>query len=120
GGGWATVARTMATRSRHEGFLEEGVAREGDAVAHDLVVGVAAHVEDLELGPARLEEVGELAAAHAGHDDVGDEEVDRAQVGALAGFGLLAAARAEDDVAVDLEGALDEAAHAILVLGEED
>ena len=35
--------------ARRERLLQERVARQGDAVPDDLVVGVAAHVEDLEL-----------------------------------------------------------------------
>src|SRR3954447_8631227 len=46
--------------ARRERLLEERVARQGHAVADDLVVGVAAHVEDLELRPPRLDGVGEL------------------------------------------------------------
>ena len=47
------------------------------AVVDDRVVGVARHVEHLHAGPHRRQRLRELAAAHAGHDDVGDEQVDR-------------------------------------------
>ena len=52
-----------------------------DAAVGDDVGGVAGHVDALEAGAGFQELVGELVAVHAGHDDVGEEEVDGAVVG---------------------------------------
>ncbi len=51
------------------------------AVAEDAVVGVAGDVQDFEVGTRGGEARGEFAAAQAGHDDVGDEQLNFSCVG---------------------------------------
>src|SRR5581483_6157119 len=65
--------------------------------AHD-VAGIAGREEHLEGRPACDEPVGEVAAVHAGHDDVRDEHVDRAVVALGKRQRLFAVRRGEDAV----------------------
>jgi putative AlgH/UPF0301 family transcriptional regulator len=64
-------------RERGEGLLEERDAGLDDPVAHDGVVHLAAHVEDADAGVVLHDPLGQLAAAHLGHHDVRDDEMDR-------------------------------------------
>src|SRR6266436_1944913 len=107
-------------RVRREGLGEEGHARAQDAVADDGIIGIAGHVEHFHIRTQGLEPLGELAAAHLRHDDVGDHEVDGALV-ALADLERLdAVAGLEDIVAVHLEDLSDDRPDAQGVLDEED
>ena len=47
---------------------------------HDRVLGVAAHVDDLEIRPHAEQSVGEGAPIHARHHHVGQQQVDAACV----------------------------------------
>ncbi len=86
----------------------------------DGVVGIAGGVEHLHARPAFRHLVGELAPAHAaGHDDVGEQEIERLagldqlQRGAAVGGGDRLVAEA-----LELRG--DEIAHQRVVLDDED
>src|SRR5438876_4833461 len=60
-------------RVRGEGLLEERDARLEHPVVDDGLVRVAGQIEHPHLRVRRGEEQGSLAAAHAGHDDIGHE-----------------------------------------------
>src|SRR5207249_9380997 len=51
-----------------------------DAVVHDRVVSVTRHEEHLGVRAYRGELLGELAAAHLRHDDVGEHQIDLTRV----------------------------------------
>jgi serine protease inhibitor len=59
-----------------ERLLQEGRAWARHSVAQDGVVGVAGHEQHLGVGPRRGDMLGQLAPAHAGHDDVCDQQID--------------------------------------------
>jgi hypothetical protein len=75
----------------------ERLAQKGDAAVEyamfeDGVVGVAGHIKHLEAGTQAGDQRGQVLPAHSGHDDVGEEEMDRAGVAlaplqGLAGIG---------------------------------
>ena len=91
------LPRERAGRDR---LLEKGDARVEDAVLEDGVVGVAGHEEHLHLRPQRREALGELPPAHAGHHDVGQQQVDLRPVLLADEQRLAAVRRLEHDVAV--------------------
>ena len=71
------TSRTLAWQSGEgKGLLEQGDTRVERAVVANRIFGVARHVEDLHLGTQRAELVGEFTPVHAGHDDVGQEQMD--------------------------------------------
>jgi hypothetical protein len=47
---------------------------------HRLVGGVAAHVEHLQAGTHVAQRLGNLRTAGAGHDDIGEQQVETAPV----------------------------------------
>src|SRR5258708_7602922 len=63
---------------RHEGLLEERDAGVQHALAYHRIVGIARRVEHLHAGPLGRQALGELAAAHAGHHDIGHKDIDPA------------------------------------------
>src|SRR5882762_500439 len=107
-------------RVRHERLLEEGDAGVQDALADHRVVCITGRVEYLHAGPLRGQPLGELAAAHAGHHDVGHEDIDPA---AVAG-GELQRGRPvgglEHPVAACLEATAGQRAHRRRVLDQQD
>ena len=66
--------------------------------------GVARNVEDAHLGPQGREALGQLAAAHAGHHHVGEQQMDLGLVLLADEEGLAAVLRVEDVVAFVLGG----------------
>ena len=61
-----------------EGLVEEGDVDEIDVALGEGVVGEAGGVDDADVGTAGAGGAGQLGAVHAGHDDVGDEQIDGA------------------------------------------
>jgi hypothetical protein len=68
--------QTRHQRAGRERLLQEGRIRQQDAVLQDGVVGVAGDVQHSQAGPLQQHPLGQLLAAHARHDDVGDHGVD--------------------------------------------
>ena len=84
------------------------------------VFAVAGHIDDGEAGAILLQAGGEMLAAHAGHDHVGDEEIDFIFVTGGEAQGFLAVGGFDDGVAAGLEKFAGEFADVLLVFGEED
>ena len=60
---------------------------------------VAGHEQAFDCGMAQGQFAGEVAAVHAGHDDVGEEQVDRAGMGIGEGDGFGGGWGGEDGIA---------------------
>ena len=63
---------------RGEWLLDEGRSRLHRGVLQNRVVGIPGREQDFHARPHRDEPRRQLAAAHDRHDDVGDDEIDRA------------------------------------------
>ena len=59
-----------------EGFLQERFLAVGGGGGGEGVLGIAGEVENFQAGARGLELLDEFVAAEAGHDYVGDDEVD--------------------------------------------
>jgi hypothetical protein len=79
----------------------------------------AGREEDGQVGPILAQPVSELRAADAGHDDVGDEDIE-GFAGGVELEGLLGGRRRDDGVAGPAEHAGGEVADGGVVLDEED
>src|SRR5277367_3268317 len=79
--GWAEDFADFAGQVlQGEGFLQEGLVGTGDERLGQGVFGIAGEVEDFGGGTGEKKLLGEFGSAEAGHDDVGDDEVDRVGV----------------------------------------
>ncbi len=91
-----------------------------NAVGDDGAVWIAGHVEDFHVRTESAQFFGESAAAHAGHDHVGQEQIDRCfgfggdgeRGGCVAGF--------EDGVTLAFQSGAREFAERLLVFDEQD
>ena len=98
-----------------EGLLEEGEALFEKAAAGDDIFGVARHEEHADVGARGEDASGEIAAAGAGHDHVGQEEMNFA--GEFAGE-LLGMGGIESDknfIALTGEDGADEVSHGFFI-----
>jgi len=103
-----------------EGLLQEGFLIFRGERAGEGIFGVAGKIENLGAGTRGEELLHEFVAAQAGHDDVGDNEVDGVRVAGGKGESSIAIAGFEDVIAAGLESFANELADGILVLDEED
>ena len=87
---------------------------------HDGVVRVARHEQHLEPGPIRDETIGELAAAHARHDHVREQELDHARVVLTDLNRLHGIAGGHQIVAHECEDIACEVPHILRVFDEQD
>ena len=87
---------------------------------HDRVVGIAGRIKHLRAGPSPCHLVGELAAVDAaGHDDVGEQQVEAlAVVDNVSAVGPSAAANRPVAEALQLRD--DEASHQRVVFHHQD
>src|SRR5207249_454583 len=85
----------------------------------DRVAGVAAHEDDWQFRRKYAEAESEVASAHAGHDDVGNEEIDLLGMFLEAGDRFLGSCCDEDAVAPLDEDRLDQLAQELVVLDHE-
>ena len=81
---------------------------------------VTAGVEDPFFGPVLLDLFDELAAAHARHDEVGDDEIDGSVVRVQQVQSFLTAGGGEDAIAVCGENGFAHFEDEILVINDED
>src|SRR5450759_141372 len=114
------LAHLARERERGEGLLEECDAGLDDPVAHHGVVRVAAHVEDSDAGVVLHDPLDQLAAAHLGHHDIRDDELNFAGVHAGRLERLGSVPGLDHPVAGRLERDLYDAPYGVLVLDDED
>src|SRR6185437_11813100 len=81
-----------------EGLFDERDVRVQCSVAGQHGVCVAGHVDDLDRWSFGGEVVGEFFSEHVGHDDVGEEQVDRVGIGGGGGASGSAVFSGEDVV----------------------
>jgi PPOX class probable F420-dependent enzyme len=112
----AHPARQAVGRER---LLQEFHACVEHPVVHDRVVGVPRHEEHAHLRALDEHLLGEHAAAHLGHDHVGEQEIDLALVIGGEGERLGGPARLEHVVAEPAQEVRGEHAHLLLVLDQE-
>src|ERR1700727_436429 len=120
-GGWAEDFANFAREIlQGEGFLQKSFWRTGVRGGGDRVFSVAGEVEDLGGGACIEKLLNQLVTAQAGHDNVGDDEVDSVEdgVGECEGGGAVGGFK--DAVAAGLERLADELANGFFVLDEED
>ena len=115
------VADPLEQGAGVERLVDEGDAAGGRPEVHRRrLVAVAGHEEDVQAGAHRHRAPGEVVAAHAGHDDVAEQQVDvvAAVVEQLQRLGSAAGRRHR--VAGAGEDPLGDAAHGRVVLGDQD
>ena len=80
----SSTSRTVPSSSAAwNGFCTTAACSGVNAATRELVAAVARHEDRREVAAPRAQLVGELRAAHAGHHDVRDEEVERVPAGEL-------------------------------------
>ena len=70
----------MRQRRRSKGLLQEGHAFGQHALMDDGALGVGGGKKNLGVGIDRPDTVGQLLAAHMRHDDIGEQQIDVADV----------------------------------------
>ncbi len=76
-GGWAEDFADFAGETlQGEGLLQESFLIFGGERCGEGIFGVAGEIENLGVGPRGQELLDEFVATEAGHDDVGDDEMD--------------------------------------------
>ena len=87
--------------------MQEGFGGFGGARGREGFLGVAGEVEDFDGGARGEELLDEFVAAEAGHDDVGDDEVDGIGVAGGEGEGGVAVGGFEYAIAAGFESFAD-------------
>src|SRR5271166_4800554 len=103
-----------------ERLLQESFFAVGGKRAGEGVFGVAGKIEDLGAGARREKLLNELVAAEAGHNDVGDDEVDGFGVSGGQGESGIAVGGFENVVAAGLERLANKLANGLFVFNEEN
>ena len=103
-----------------EGLFDQGDAGFEPALGGQDGLGVAGHVEHLDVRAELADPLGDFLAEHLGHDDVGDEQVDLAVVAGGEGEGLGTVRGGDHVVAVAGEDPFGDLAERLLVLDDED
>ena len=83
-------------------------------------LGVSGHEEDRDPGAGIAEPPGQFDSVHSGHDDIGNQQVDRSLAALADRERLVPVRRFHDGVAVPLETFDREFPHHFLVLDQED
>ncbi len=99
-----------------EGFLQERLWSFDGGWRGEGVLGVTREVEDFDGGARGEKLLDQFVAAEAGHDNVGDDEVDGIGVAGGEGECGMTVGGFEDAIAAGLEGFADELAYGIFVL----
>ena len=120
-GRWSRISRTLWARSSGRyGFWMNAVRASAIAVAHDRVGRVAGGEQHLQARAVATQPVGELAAAHSRHHDVGQQHVDPPGVPSAISSASVPSGGGEHGVAVRLEHRRDERPDELRVLDEQD
>src|SRR5690606_20970732 len=105
---------------RAERLLDEGDVGVEHASLRDRVPGVAGHEEHAQAGAQRRELLGQLAPVHLRHDQVRDEQVERARLPRRQRQGLASVLRGDHALPLADQDPLCESADRGLVLHEQD
>ncbi len=120
GGGAEDFADFAGEVLQGEGLLQESFFAVGGKRAGESVFGVAGKIKDLGARACWQKLLNEFVAAHAGHDDVGNDEVDGLGVSGGQGKSGVAVGGFENVVAARLERLANELANGLFVFNEEN
>src|SRR5581483_4167820 len=71
------LANPNQQRINAEGLLQQLAAGPKNSLLRDQVMGVAGYIEHLQIGTRCLKTVGQFTSTDPGHDDIGEQEVNR-------------------------------------------
>ncbi len=114
------LAQLIRQDGRGERLLQEAAFRTQQPVAKHGVVGITAHENNRQAGDALTSDLGQFAAAHVGHDRVGDQQVDFGRVVVQQLQGFRAVGGLHDPVALLRQRGDDRVAHQWFVFDQQD
>jgi hypothetical protein len=111
--------------SPHQGFGSKGLLQEGSAggensVLDDRFIAIAGHVQHPHCGAHGGKSSYQLAAAHLGEHDVGEQEMNGSGIALAEQQGILSVLGFENGMPVPLEKLASEPADALFILDQED